>query len=156
MTLFRPRISGTRSRRSGSAAIEFAIWLPVLLLFVSTVVDYGFYMTERVAVSRATMEGTRTGAAIFEPNDTAPGSLIKPAAKARAGEILTELGIACPSAKCVITVTYCDAGDGACGNAPFDAIQVEITNQFRPLFGLIPTPSRMDEKLIMSVLNQRS
>jgi uncharacterized membrane protein len=143
-------------RRSGSAAIEFAIWLPVLLMFVATVVDYGFYMTERVAVARATMEGTRTGAAIFEPNNVVPGSLIGPAAQSRASDILTQLGITCPSANCVINVTYCPAGDGACGNAPFDAIQVEITSQFRPLFGLIPTPHRLDEKLIMAVENQRS
>jgi len=145
-----------RSRgRSGSAAIEFAIWLPVLLMFVATIVDYGFYMTQRVAVSRATMEGCRGGAAIFEPNQVAPGSLIRPAARNRSSDILTQLGIPCPSASCAITVTYCPAGDGACSNAPFDSVQVEINHQFRPLFGLIPTPDRIDEKLIMAVENQR-
>jgi len=143
-------------RRSGSAAIEFALWLPVLLLFVSTIVDYGYYMNQRVEVVRATMEACRTGAAIFEPNQVAPGSVIKPTSTARAGEVLTKIGIACPSAACNITVIYCKAGDSACGNAPFDAVQVEINDQFKPLIGLIPTPSRIDEKLIMAVENQRT
>jgi hypothetical protein len=144
-----------RSRR-GSAAIEFAIWLPVLLMFVSTIIDYGFYMTQRVAVARATMEGARGGAAIFEPDTIAPGTNIIPAAKSRSGLILSQTGIACPSASCVINVSYCPSGSATCGFPPFDAVQVEIVYQFRPLIGLIPTPTQMDEKLVMAVENQRS
>jgi len=142
--------------RSGSAAIEFALWLPVLLMFVATIVDYGIYMTERVSVARATMEGARSGAAIFEPDLVSPGTNIRPAALARSSDILTQLGVTCPSASCTIDVTYCPSpGGGACGFPPFDAVMVDIKLQFTPLFGLVPTPSVIHETLIMAVENQR-
>lgn len=151
-----PRPTRRSSARSGSAAIEFALWLPVLLLFVSATVDYGFYMTQRVAVARATMEGARGGAAIFEPDAVFPGTNIVPASTNRASDILTQLGIPCPSASCAISVNYCPAGDAACGSPPFDGLKVEVTYQFTPLFGLIPIPTQIREELVMAVENQRS
>ena len=90
-----PRPDGLRSasrrpaHRAGSAAVEFALWLPVMLMFVASVVDYGFYMTRRVTVARAAMEGARMGAAVFEADNVAPGSMIVPIAESRAGEVLT-------------------------------------------------------------------
>jgi len=146
------------TRRSGSAAIEFAIWLPVLLMFVSTVVDYGFYMTQRVAISRATMEGARAGAALFEPPDSAPGTLVQAAALARTKLVLDELDISCSAPSCAVNTDYCPAGDAGCldfASPPFDAIVVETSKSFTPLFGLIPTPARIDEKLIMATEHQR-
>jgi hypothetical protein len=141
--------------RRGSAAIEFALWLPVMLVFVAAVVDYGFYMTRRVSVARATMEGARVGAAVFEPNNVPAGSQIVPAAQNRASEVLTDIGIACPGAGCTITVNFCPAGGGgACGSPPFTAIQVEIDYDISPVFGLVPVPTHIHELQLMAVENQ--
>lgn len=143
--------------RRGSAAIEFAIWLPVVLMFVATVVDYGFYMTRRVAVARATMEGARYGAAVFEPDSVPEGTDVEPAARDRASEMLTDMGIACPVVpSCAINTTYCQSdASAACNNPPFDAIQVEIDYTYTPIFGLVPVPTHIQEKQIMAVEHQR-
>jgi hypothetical protein len=160
-----------------------------MLMFVATVVDYGFYMTRRVTVARAAMEGARMGAAVFEADNVAPGSMIVPIAESRAGEVLTDMGIQCPASGCTITVDYCGTAGGttgggggistsqskgpttqslpkssqssqssttsACGDPPFDAIQVEVNLDYDPIFGLIPVPTVIREKQLFAVENQR-
>ncbi|MEQ1507890.1 MAG: TadE/TadG family type IV pilus assembly protein [Myxococcota bacterium] len=149
-------VTGSRTRRRGAAAIEFALWLPVLLMFLSAVVDWGYYMTQRVAVARAVMEGTRRGAAQFESPAVAAGSVIGPTAGARASLVLTELGITCPAANCIVSSTYCDTGQGGvCNNPPIDALVVQIQYDFEPFFGLVPTPAGITERFEMAVENQR-
>jgi hypothetical protein len=145
-----------RSSRRGVSAIEFALWLPVLLLFVSAVVDWGHYMTTRAVVARGVMEGCRTGATIFEPPSVVPnGSMIEPRAQARTALVLGDLGITCPAANCVLQVDYCDDGDSVCSGPPFDALQVRVEYQFVPFFGLIPTPPEIREQFIMATEHQR-
>lgn len=145
-------------RRRGVSAIEFAMWLPILILFVSAVVDWGYYMTRRVALSRGVMEGCRAGSTIFEPSSVTPvGSLIRTKAQARTTLILHELGIECPSASCDLSVSYCSDGDTVCGNPapPFDALQVNAELDFTPFFGWIPIPSVINESFVMAAEHQR-
>lgn len=143
-------------RARGVSAIEFALWLPVLLLFVSAVVDWGYYMTTRAALARGVMEGCRSGATVFEPPNVAPrGALIEPRAEQRTQLILSSLGINCPGAKCSLQIDYCDNGDPICSNPPFDALQVRATLQFEPFFGLIPIPPQINERFVMATEHQR-
>jgi hypothetical protein len=144
------------TRRRGSAAIEFALWLPVMLMFVAAIVDYGFYMTTRVSVARGAMEGVRVGATVFEPNSVVPpGSVVGVKARQRSIRVLNDLGIACPGTNCSVTASYCPAASAPCF-APFDAIEVQVNYTFEPLFGLVPVPTTMIEKQLMAVENQRS
>lgn len=147
-----------RSRLRGASAIEFAMWLPILILFVSAVVDWGYYMTRRAALSRGVMEGCRAGSTIFEPSSVAPiGSLIRTKAITRTTLILHELGIECPSADCTLNVDYCNNGDTICGTPapPFDALQVNASLDFNPFFGWIPIPTVINESFVMAVEHQR-
>jgi hypothetical protein len=134
-----------RSTRRGAAAIEFALWLPILLMFLSAVVDWGSYMTTRVTVARAVMEGTRTGASVFVPQTIA-----------RTNRIFTDMGINCTNPGC-FRVRYCSIGDGAapCRNPPLDAIVVEARLDFTPFFGFVPTPPRIVERFEMAVESQQ-
>jgi hypothetical protein len=144
------------SSRRGASAIEFAMWLPILLMFISAVVDWGVYMTTRVTVARAVMEGTRFGATVFEPTSVPEGSQIVPRARARTVKLLQDMGVACAPPGCNIDVTYCNTGQGGpCQNPPFDGLVVEVTVPFIPFFDFVPTPDRIDEKFLMSVENQR-
>ncbi|MCB9675569.1 MAG: pilus assembly protein [Alphaproteobacteria bacterium] len=52
-----------RSRRRGSAAIEFAFWLPVVMVMLSGIIDFGWYMSRSEIVMRAARDGARQGAA---------------------------------------------------------------------------------------------
>ncbi|MEQ1565111.1 MAG: TadE/TadG family type IV pilus assembly protein [Myxococcota bacterium] len=146
-------MSNGRGRR-GSAAMEFAIWLPIMTFMVSAVVDYGYYMTRRVSVARSAMEGARLGAAVYEPTAMAPGTDIQPKAKARAEDMMTSMGIPC-AGSCVVA-TYCpDEAGSACGDPPFDAVEVDITYPFTPIFGIVPIPTEIHEVQLMAVENQR-
>ncbi|KRE62293.1 TadE/TadG family type IV pilus assembly protein [Nostocoides sp. Soil756] len=51
----------TRSRRRerGAAAVEFALLLPVLVLLIGGIVDYGRYFFTQVQLSNAAREGAR-------------------------------------------------------------------------------------------------
>ena len=59
-----------RSRRRGSTTLEFAILLPVLLMIMLLIVDYGRFAHTYIAVSNA----ARAGASIASFNAPTPGS----------------------------------------------------------------------------------
>jgi len=139
-----------RSKR-GSAAVEFALLSIVLLLFLSTVVDWGWYMTQRVSVARATMDGTRIGAATFESTLVADGSLTVPAAENRTKQVLEDLGLPCISPQCAVDVTHCSVNEGGvCMNPPFEAIHVATQYEYVPFFGFVPTPPVITSEFIMA------
>lgn len=158
------RKSPTSLRRRGSAAIEFALWLPVLFILLSAVIDWGAYWATRVTIARATMDGARMGAARFEPDQIAgsavtPGSLVVPEAEARAESLLTSMGKPCPGCA---TAQYCPAGvaTGVCnhptlGPPPFDALHIRVDYTFTPFFGWASTPTLISEEFLMAVERQR-
>ncbi len=152
-------------RRRGSAAIEFALWLPVLFFLLSAVVDWGAYWATRVIVARATMDGARMGAARFEPDQIAgsaiaAGSLVVPEAETRAESLLTAAGKPC--AGCA-TAQYCPANSVASavcdhpslGPPPFDALWLKVDYTFTPYFGWASTPTLISEEFMMAVERQR-
>ena len=141
--------------KRGSAAIEFALLSVVLFLFLSTVVDWGWYMTQRVTVARAVMDGARVGAATFESSHVADGSLTVPAADARTKDVLADLDMPCGDLYCTVTVTHCSINEGGvCGNPPFGAIHVALTYDYVPFFGFIPTPATLNSEFIMATESQ--
>lgn len=141
-----------RSRtRRGSAAVEFGLLAIVMFLFLSTVVDWGWFMTQRVSVARATMDGARVGAATFESSLVADGSLTVPAADARTRSVLSGLGMPCMPAICTLTITHCaPAEGGVCSAPPFEAIHVALRYNYQPFFGFVPTPDALQSEFIMA------
>lgn len=149
----------TRRLRRGSAAIEFALWLPVLLAFLAAVVDWGYYMTQRVAVARAVMEGARGAASVFEGPTVIPeGARIKQRAEERTSTVLTAYGVSCALTSC-LTAEYHQNGDappsGGATAWPFDGIIVRVSFAFVPLVGLIPTPGTITDQFLMATEQQR-
>jgi Flp pilus assembly protein TadG len=53
-----------RSSRRGSQAVEFALVLPVLVLMIGGIVDYGWYFTQSLTVVAAARDGARAGASL--------------------------------------------------------------------------------------------
>jgi hypothetical protein len=58
----RPRSSGRRMSDRGSVAVEFALVLPVLLLIVFGIVDFGRALNAQIALTGAAREGVRLAA----------------------------------------------------------------------------------------------
>jgi len=57
----------SRNSISGQALVEFAFVLPILLLLMVTIIDFGIIFYSQMAVSNAAWEGARAGATIVDP-----------------------------------------------------------------------------------------
>lgn len=53
---------------SGQTLVEFAFVLPVLLLLMVAIIDFGILFYSQMAVSNAAWEGARAGATITDPS----------------------------------------------------------------------------------------
>ncbi len=52
---------------SGQSLVEFAFVLPILLLLMVAIIDFGIIFYSQMAVSNAAWEGARAGATILDP-----------------------------------------------------------------------------------------
>jgi Flp pilus assembly protein TadG len=63
------RPAAKQARDRGSVAVEFALLLPILLLLVFGVVDFGRAISAQITLTQAAREGARL-AALGQPNST--------------------------------------------------------------------------------------
>jgi Flp pilus assembly protein TadG len=61
------RLSGPAARERGAAAVEFALLLPVLLLLVFGIIDFGRALNAQITLTQAAREGARL-AALGQPD----------------------------------------------------------------------------------------
>lgn len=119
--MFRERIKNA----DGVAALEFGLVLPLLMVILAGIIDYGDVYFVRLAMSNAAREGARVGAT-RDADDAAP------AAVAAANAYLADAGL---------TAT-------AVATTPSQAdptVRVTITlSPYEPLVGLVPTPDQLN------------
>lgn len=122
----------TRTRgEQGASAVEFALVVPVLFLFVFGIIEYGnFFKLENQADSAA-MIGARTLALNGTP------AAAQAAAQAAAGSKFTTSDFA---------TTPCTTAVGA--NAT-----VTVNKTYTKLFGIVPTPSTIKGKGVVRCEN---
>ena len=70
MTVGGPHGVRRREARSGQALVEFALIVPVFLLLLLGLLEFGFIFDHAMTVSYATREGARSGAAYASGNAT--------------------------------------------------------------------------------------
>jgi Flp pilus assembly protein TadG len=72
------RHQGVRRRRAGredgAAAVEMALILPVLLIVVFGIIEFGFAFNAQIALTQAVREGVRVGAIGEAPSETLMGT----------------------------------------------------------------------------------
>jgi Flp pilus assembly protein TadG len=61
-TMNRPPPSGRKARDRGTAAVEFALVVPVLLLIVFAIIDFGRALNAQIELTGAAREGARLAA----------------------------------------------------------------------------------------------
>ena len=54
--------------QKGAVAVEFAIVLPVLLLLVFGIIEWGFFLYDKAMITNASREGARTGIVYSYPD----------------------------------------------------------------------------------------
>jgi len=57
-----------RVSKSGQSLVEFAFILPILLLLMVAIIDFGILFYSQMALSNAAWEGARAGATIIDPS----------------------------------------------------------------------------------------
>jgi len=98
-----PPRPGPRYDDRGSAAVELAILLPLLLLLVFGVIDFGRMLNTQITLTEAAREGARAAALGFDPN-------ARVARTANGVELSSTVVTACPgddlTADAVVVVTH--------------------------------------------------
>ncbi len=117
------RIQARREQgRRGSAAIEFGFWLPIVMVMLSGIIDFGWYMARSEIVMRAARDGARQGAAVQNTADA------ESEANAQANDSLAALNY--PGCT-VTTTTDVDAND-------LEWLETSVSCPFDPLIGIAP------------------
>ena len=110
------------TQRRGAAAIELALILPVLLAMIFGIIDWSYYLYERLNVGVVANRGVRLAA-----GNAAPGAL----ATATVCEALPFYALACADGAVTTVVVSHPSGS---------ALELTIALPFDPPVGLIPTP----------------
>jgi Flp pilus assembly protein TadG len=127
--------ASTRAASRGAAAVEFALILPLLLLLVFGIINYGDMLSVRQSVSQAAAEGAR--AAAVDPGSNVDKQAAALAAVADALEVHGEECVA-GDGGCTVTIAPCDTGAAECAT-----VEVVIAYQtLIPGFGMI-LPERL-------------
>ena len=108
----KPGPSGRRSSRGrGQAMVEFALVIPLFLLFLSGILDFGFALFNRMTVINAAREGAR--AAVMVSNTATIPTVAE--ASARAAAAHAGLTVSSVTETCLRT-TVSVTSPPACGN----------------------------------------
>lgn len=95
------RLSRQRTESPGASAVEFALVLPLLVLLVMGIIDWGFYFYSEQIVVNAAREGARAGS-LEAPSD----AMAQADAAAAATTYLANGGL--DAAKSLVTVTVAE------------------------------------------------
>lgn len=143
--MMRPEMIETKTfhRNSrGAAAVEFAIVLPVLLLLVMGIIEFGLLMKDYLAVSHASREGARYAAVL--PYDSSFMSNVRARVKDASGGITLE--------DSDITVCYYKQPSGT-PSTDFSNVasgdEVEVTTTYAHSFVTGYIPSMVGTKILV-------
>lgn len=118
-------MSRTRRTGRGSAAVEFAMTMPVMALLLLGTIEYGWYFTQLAWLNSITREAARYGSA-QDPD-------VAETAASVALVVLMEdsLTQSCAATGCVITTVASDLGD-------IEVLEVEVAMPYDQLTGVLP------------------
>lgn len=133
-------IRRNRARR-GTTLTEFALWIPILFVLLSGMLDFAWFMSRYTIVQRATRDGARLGSSLFEEPNVVPGDVIEPQAEASTREILTLANMPCED-DCDVTATV--------EFLPFKAVRVEVDYPFTSIVGIVPMPDNIHTEFVLA------
>lgn len=99
------RSSGNAARDRGAAAVEFALLLPVLLLIVFGIIDFGRALNAQITLTQAAREGARL-AALGQPNVVSRTQAAATGLSPVTVSVTACPAVAGPSADAAVTTSY--------------------------------------------------
>ena len=118
---------GLRKREDGQSALEFALILPILLIVVCGIIDFGWLLFNQLAVSNTARESARF--AVVNASTTTGTALITAKANAVAPDTIKQ--------NMTVTVTFSDTNTPVRGY-----VTVKITTRIKvltPVLGIFST-----------------
>jgi Flp pilus assembly protein TadG len=129
--MLRRRGTGGRGRDAGVSAVEFGLVLPVFLIVLLGIIDYGWVFYVKLNITNAAREGARVGVT----QDT--GGAAKSEAELAARNYLVAANMDATVGTAAINSSDPEA------STPSGTVQVDITYNFSPLVGFVPTPNQL-------------
>lgn len=134
-------------RRRGSAAIEFALLLPIVFSVFGSIIDLSLYVSRAHVIQRAARDAARVGSTTLESTAVHTGVGITTAATAQAEAALAAAGLPC-GAGCTVTSSW----NTVSGTR---VIQVHVRYPFVAAIGLLPLlPAAVDAEFTMMTQQQ--
>lgn len=127
------------SARRGSAALEFAISLPVLLILVAGIVDFGWWFYREVGIIQIARDAALAGSITKLASDPMG------TAQARAQAALTAAGYALGPA--TVQTRSVATASGTC-------LEVSLSAPYDHLLSLIPAPDTVQSLTCIRMLDQ--
>jgi Flp pilus assembly protein TadG len=130
-----PTVAGRRARTRGQSLVEFAVVLPIFLLILCGIFDFGFALYSRMSVINAAREGAR--AASVAPDHTTISSTAQDSAAAAAqGSGLTVptsgVSVSCvPNPPVTAPCDFAAQGDAKAGD---DSVSVTVNYSYKSFF----------------------
>jgi Flp pilus assembly protein TadG len=143
MKSYRGRRSGGRRRSRGQAMVEFALVIPIFLMVLCGMLDFGFILFSRMSAINAAREGARVAAMTSDP------TTMVSVAKSRAVSAAQAAGLSVAQADVtVICIQMNPTTQAPCtfsahgpanlrGVQPGDSVSVKVDYLYRPFFPLL-------------------
>jgi len=127
-----------RRRSRGQSLVEFALVIPIFLLILSGIMDFGFLLYSRMTVINSAREGARAVVAYTDP--TLVGQIVDVATDRTTGASVGLLTDSMVNVTCVpltgVAGPRCSTNSFADAK-PGDAVKVTVTYPYRPFFPLL-------------------
>jgi Flp pilus assembly protein TadG len=140
MLILTQRRSLRRSKRGrGQALVEFALVIPVFLLVLSGILDFGFLLYSRMTVINAAREGAHAVITLIGPTTTttiptkAQDRVISSASGSGMGLTTGQVAVTCVAIKTSGSCNFTSASGAQSG----DAVSVTVTYPYKSFFPLL-------------------
>ncbi len=130
--------------RRGASALEFALTLPIVMVVLTGILEYGWYLFQLSNVVHALRDGTRIGVTVPLDDDGGP----VPRAETHARAVLDGLGVPCTEGGgCIVRANIAVVGD-------VEAMTMSIEVDYSPIVGLLPSPALLRGEFTMMMQEQ--
>ena len=130
-TLTRPTSRSRRRPRSrGQSLVEFALVLPIFLLILSGIMDFGFLLYSRMTVINAAREGARVAMTMTEDPGAIPGAVSSQVSAAAGGLDVSTTACRVPRGGSSCSGSFAGAVAG-------DSVRVTVTYIHHAFFPLL-------------------
>jgi Flp pilus assembly protein TadG len=132
MRMLRGAPGGRRRPRSqsGAAAVEFALVVPIFVLLVVGIIDFGFAFNAQISLTQAVREGVRLGAVGVAPSETAMEDRLDQAyAGVVGGQPVVETVIACDPASLDYTAETATLAATLPFSAPITSLNLTLRSE---------------------------